>query len=105
MNPGGVWVGEKAGVAVTGFLNGALAKTDSDHPDVQGGYAWFIQHVALPNAGLFSYLVVYGELLVGAALILGLFTSLAAFFGGVMNASYLLAGTVSTNPVLFILAT
>ena len=49
--------------------------------------------------------MVYGELLVGAALILGLFTGLAAFFGGLMNASYLLAGTVSINPVLFILAT
>ena len=104
-SPGGVWVGEKAGAAVTGFLHGALTKTGGDHPDVQSGYAWFIQHVALPNAGLFSYLVVYGELLVGAALILGLFTGLAAFFGGFMNASYLLAGTVSTNPVLFILAT
>lgn len=105
VNPGGVWVGEKAGVAVTGFLKGALAKTDGEHPDVQGGYAWFIQQVALPNAGLFSYLVVCGELLVGAGLILGLFTGLAAFFGGFMNASYLLAGTVSINPVLFILAT
>jgi thiosulfate dehydrogenase [quinone] large subunit len=34
-----------------------------------------------------------------------LFGGIAAFFGGFMNASYLLAGTVSTNPVLFILAT
>jgi thiosulfate dehydrogenase [quinone] large subunit len=104
-SPGGVWVGEKAGVAVAGFLKSALAKTGGEHPDVQGGYAWFIQHVALPNASLFSYLVVYGELLVGLALILGLFTGLAAFFGGFLNVSYLLAGTISTNPVLFILAT
>ncbi|WP_309572796.1 DoxX family protein [Deinococcus sp.] len=104
-NPAGVWVGEKAGTAVSGFLNGALAKTDGAHPDVQGWYAWFLQHVALPNAATFSYLVAYGEVLVGVALILGLFTGIAAFFGGVMNASYLLAGTVSTNPLLFILAT
>jgi thiosulfate dehydrogenase (quinone) large subunit len=34
-----------------------------------------------------------------------LFTGIAAFFGGFMNASYLLAGTISSNPVLFILAT
>jgi thiosulfate dehydrogenase (quinone) large subunit len=104
-HPAGVWVGDKAGAAVSGFLTGALAKTDGAHPDVQGWYAWFLQHVALPNAAAFSYLVAYGEVLVGAALILGLFTGLAAFFGGVMNASYLLAGTVSTNPLLFILAT
>jgi thiosulfate dehydrogenase (quinone) large subunit len=104
-NPAGVWVGDKAGTAVTGFLTGALTKTTGEHPDVQGYYAWFIQQVALPNATLFSYLVTFGEIAVGVALILGLFTGIAAFFGGFMNASYLLAGTVSTNPLLFIFAT
>nr|WP_280527545.1 DoxX family membrane protein [Deinococcus humi] len=104
-NPAGVWVGEKAGVAVSGFLNGALAKTGGDHPDVAGWYAWFVQHVALPNAAAFSYMVAYGELLVGTALVLGLFTGIAAFFGGFLNANFLLAGTVSSNPLLFILAT
>lgn len=104
-NPAGVWVGDKAGTAVTGYLTGALAKTTGDHPDVSGWYGWFIQNVALPNATLFSYLVAYGEVLVGIALILGLLTGLAAFFGGFMNVSYLLAGTLSTNPLLFILAT
>ncbi|ANE43651.1 DoxX family protein [Deinococcus puniceus] len=104
-NPAGVWVGEKAGTAVTGYLTGALAKTTGDHPDVSGWYGWFIQNVALPNAAVFSYLVAYGEVLVGIALILGLLTGLAAFFGGFMNVSYLLAGTLSTNPLLFILAT
>lgn len=104
-NPAGVWVGEQAGTAITGFLNGALQKTSGDHPDVQGFYAWFIQHVALPNAALFSALVTFGEIAVGIALILGLLTGIAAFFGGFMNANFLLAGTVSANPVLFILAT
>ncbi|WP_230289528.1 MULTISPECIES: DoxX family protein [unclassified Deinococcus] len=104
-DPAGVWVGEKAGSAVAGFLTGALAKTGGEHPDVQGWYAWFLQYVALPNAAVFSYVVAYGEVLVGIALILGLLTGIAAFFGGVMNASYLLAGTISTNPLLFILAT
>lgn len=104
-NPAGVWVGDKAGAAVSGFLKGALNQTSGDHPNVQGWYAWFIEHVALPNAALFSVVVTWGEILVGVALILGLFTGIAAFFGGVMNASYLLAGTVSSNPVLFIIAT
>jgi thiosulfate dehydrogenase (quinone) large subunit len=103
-NPAGVWVGAKAGVAVTGFLKGALTKTTGDHPDVQGYSAWFFEQVALPNAALFSYLVTFGEIAVGLALIVGLFTGIAAFFGGLMNASYLLAGTVSSNPVLFIIA-
>jgi len=104
-NPAGVWVGAKAGSAVSGFLHGALSETSGEHPDVQGWYGWFLQHVAIPHAAVFSYAVTFGEVLVGVALILGLFTGLAAFFGGFMNASYLLAGTVSTNPLLFILAT
>ena len=98
-----VWVGSKAGVAVTGFLNGALAKTSGAHPDVSGWYAGFIQSVALPNASLISYLVTYGEILVGVALILGIFTGIAAFFGTFMNLNFLFAGTVSTNPFLLLL--
>jgi uncharacterized membrane protein YphA (DoxX/SURF4 family) len=65
---------------------------------------WAAERDALPNAVLFSYLITFGEILVGVALILGLLTGFAAFFGGFMNASYLFAGTVSTNPVLLLLA-
>lgn len=97
-----VWVGSKAGVAVTGFLQGALQKTGGEHPDVQSWYAWFVQNLALPNAKIFSYLVAYGELLVGIALILGAFTTIALLAGIFMNFNYLLAGTVSSNPVYLI---
>ncbi len=40
----------------------------------------------------------------GLALILGLFTGLAALAGATMNFNFMLAGTASTNPVLFVLA-
>lgn len=100
-----VWFGDKAGVALTGFLNGALAKTAGEHPDVQGWYAGFLQTMVMPNTALWSRFVVIGEILVGVALILGIFTGLAAFFGGFMNVNYLMAGTVSTNPLLFVIAT
>ncbi len=99
------WTGSKAGTALTGFINGALAKTAGDHPDVQAWYAWFLQHAVLPRVALWSILVSWGETLVGVALILGIFTGVAAFFGSFMNVNYLLAGTVSTNPILFVLAT
>jgi thiosulfate dehydrogenase [quinone] large subunit len=98
------WTGDNAGAAITGFVNGALQKTGGEHPDVQGWYAWFLTNLVLPYAGFWSYLVAWGEVLVGIALIVGLFTGIAAFFGSVMNMNYLLAGTVSTNPVLFIIA-
>ena len=99
------WVGANAGTSMAGFVNGALAKTTGAHPSVQAWYAWFLQHVVLPNVHIWSYLISFGEFLVGVALILGLFTGIAAFFGGFMNVNYLMAGTVSTNPMLFVLAT
>jgi thiosulfate dehydrogenase [quinone] large subunit len=102
INP--VWVGDKIGVAITGFVNGALAKTTGIHPDVSMWYAWFLQHAVLPYADIWSYAITYGEIAVGLGLILGAFTFLAAFFGAFMNINYLLAGTVSTNPVLLVLA-
>lgn len=98
-----VWVGGQSGVALKGFLMGALAKAGGAHPSVQGWYAAFINGFVLHNLVLFSYMVAFGELLVGIALILGLFTGISAFFGGFMNMNYLLAGTVSTNPILFFL--
>jgi len=99
------WFGAKAGTAIAGFANGALTKSTGDHPDVQAWYAYFLQHVVLVNPSVWSYIITFGELLVGIGLILGLFTGIAAFFGSFMNVNYLLAGTVSTNPLLFIIAT
>ncbi|MDQ3856427.1 MAG: DoxX family membrane protein [Chloroflexota bacterium] len=98
-----VWTGSKAGVALTGFTKGAIAQTTGEHPSVQGWYGWFLQHAVLPNATLFSYMVSFGEVLVGIALILGFLTGVSAFFGGLMNANFLLAGAVSTNPILLAL--
>jgi thiosulfate dehydrogenase (quinone) large subunit len=99
------WVGENAGAAVTGYLRGALGRAGGDSPSVTGWYAWMIERIFLPNATLMSYLVAWGEVLVGIALIVGFLTGLSAFLGGAMNVSFLLAGTLSTNPIMFILAT
>ncbi len=97
------WMGSNAGGAVAGFAKGALTKAGGDHPDVQGWYATFLRDVVIPHAALFSRLVSIGETAVGVALILGALTGVAAFFGILMNANYLLAGTVSSNPILIIL--
>lgn len=98
------WTGDNAGAAIQGFVQGALERAGGDRPDVQAWYAWFLENVVLPNATLWAYLVTFGELLVGIALIVGLFTGIAAFFGSFMNMNYLLSGTVSTNPILLIIA-
>ncbi len=98
------WAGAKAGTALGGFVNHALTESSGAHPNVQGWYAWFLQHAVLADPKAWSYVVSWGELLVGIALILGIFTGLAAFFGAFMNMNYLLAGTVSTNPILLVIA-
>jgi thiosulfate dehydrogenase [quinone] large subunit len=99
------WVGGNAGGAVRGYLGGALERATGDNPSVAGWYAWMIENLFIPNAFLMSHVVAFGEFLVGLALVLGFLTGASAFFGGLMNAAFLLAGTISSNPVMFILAT
>ncbi len=49
----------------------------------------------------FAKLVAVGEVLVGLGLIFGALVGIAAFFGTVLNFNFMMAGTVSSNPVLF----
>lgn len=98
------WVGADAGKALTGFLKGSLAKTAGVHPDVQSWYGYFLEHFVINHVTFWSYLVAWGEVVVGIALIVGIFVGAAAFFGFFMNLNYLLAGTVSTNPILLVLS-
>ncbi|MBP2242694.1 thiosulfate dehydrogenase [quinone] large subunit [Cytobacillus eiseniae] len=97
----GGWHKVVDGFDASGFMQGAIAKAAGENPTVQGWYAGFIETVALPNADLFSTLVAYGEVLVGIGLILGAATIPALIAGAFMNLNFLLAGTVSTNPVLY----
>ncbi|MDR5683188.1 MAG: DoxX family membrane protein [Armatimonadota bacterium] len=63
--------------------------------------AWLL---SIGAEGFFAKVVAYGEVLVGVALVLGAFVGIAAFFGAFMNWNFMMAGTASTNPVLFLLA-
>ncbi len=88
------------GFDASGFLANAVANPvmGPDKEPVFGLYVKFLESVALPNADLFSTIIPIGELLVGLGLILGCLTTYAAFFGMVMNFSFLMAGTISHNP-------
>jgi thiosulfate dehydrogenase [quinone] large subunit len=85
----------------SGFLTGVTMHpvVGPDKSVVYPTYVAFLKHFALPNAHLFNVLVPWGEFLVGLGLILGCLTTAAAFFGLVMNFSYVFAGTVSSNPL------
>lgn len=92
------------GEALKGFWTRAVA-TDPKPVIKYDWYRSFIQ--GLLDAGSYTWfakLIVFGEILVGAALILGLLTGIAAFFGGFMNINFMLAGTASSNPVLYTIA-
>lgn len=96
------WTGENAGSALKGFMGGAISLAEKG--DVASWYAWFLENLVIKNAVVFSYMVAWGEVLIGLGLIVGLLTGIAAFFGAMMNMSFLLAGTVSSNPVMFVIA-
>jgi thiosulfate dehydrogenase (quinone) large subunit len=97
------WTGAKAGLGVSGFLQGALKMSSGAHPEVQAWYAGLVKNIFLPNATAFSYLVAYGEVLVGVALILGIFTKWSALCGAIMNLAYLAAGTTSSNATMIVI--
>ncbi|NHM33692.1 DoxX family membrane protein [Neobacillus terrae] len=89
------------GFDASGFLKGAIANPvkGPDGSILYGTYLTFLKSFALPNAHIFNVLVPWGELLVGLGLILGCLTTAAMFFGLVMNFSYVMAGTISSNPM------
>jgi thiosulfate dehydrogenase (quinone) large subunit len=95
-----------SGTALKGFWTAAVAVPDQGRPPIS--YEWyrsFIQFLLDNNAaGWFSWLILLGEIAVGIGLVLGILVGIAAFFGAFMNMSFLLAGSASTNPVMFTMA-
>lgn len=94
------------GTALQGYWTGATAV----NPETGASritYSWFNSFITymLDNEWYtwFAKLVAVGEVLVGLGLIFGALVGIAAFFGTVLNFNFMLAGTVSSNPVLFAL--
>ncbi|WP_226527433.1 DoxX family protein [Metabacillus niabensis] len=89
------------GFDATGFIQGAIVKAGGENPAVQGWYAAFLEEFALPNIPLFNVLIPWGEVLVGIGLIIGAATIPALLAGAFMNFNFMMAGTISTNPILY----
>jgi thiosulfate dehydrogenase (quinone) large subunit len=97
------WV--STGTALKSYWERAIV-TDPRPVVMYDWYRDFLQLVLNAEAYTwFAKLVTFGELAIGIALILGAFTGVAAFFGGFLNWNFLMAGTASTNGLLFALAT
>ena len=95
----------ETGEALKGFWMGAVAIPEAGRPAISfDWYRSFIQMLLDAEAYTwFAKLVAYGELLIGIALIIGLFTGFAAFLGAFMNWNFMMAGSASINPMLFVI--
>jgi thiosulfate dehydrogenase [quinone] large subunit len=93
----------QTGEALKGFWTKAVAIPEGGKPVIAfDWYRSFLQGLLDSGAYVwFAKLIAVGELLVGVGLIIGAFVGIAAFFGGLMNWNFLMAGSASTNPLLF----
>ena len=96
----------QGGAALRAYWERAAAIPEQGRPPIT--YEWYRDFIntllAGNHEGWFAWVVTLGEIAIGVGLILGILTGVAAFFGALMNMSFLLAGSASTNPVLFTLA-
>jgi len=77
-----------------GYLEGFV---DKIRPEL-GFYKDIVVEQFIPNATPLGYAVVFGEALVGIALILGLLTRISGLFGALMTAAFFLA-TWEAGPI------
>jgi thiosulfate dehydrogenase [quinone] large subunit len=95
------------GTALKGYWERAIAVPEGRPSSPAGTYAWFEDFLRymLDHEWYtwFAKLVAVGEVLIGVGLIVGALVGIAAFFGTLMNFNFQLAGSASTNPVLFAL--
>jgi thiosulfate dehydrogenase (quinone) large subunit len=99
------WINQD-GAALRTFWERIVQVPEQGRPLITyGWYRDFIQYMLDREwYTWFAWIIAVGEVLIGAALIVGALTGFAALFGAFMNFNFMLAGTASTNPVLFILA-
>jgi len=91
------------GSALKGYWTSATAVPATGSPKIT--YDWyrnFLHYMLVHDYYTwFAKLIAVGEFLVGLGILVGALVAIAAFFGTLMNMTYLLAGSTSSNPVLF----
>jgi len=94
------------GTALLGYWQNAVKIPEQGRPPISfEWYRTFLQFLIENNAHTwFAWLITLGEIAVGLGLLTGTLVGIAAFFGALMNMSFLLAGSASVNPILFTFA-
>jgi thiosulfate dehydrogenase (quinone) large subunit len=96
------WFGGGAGVkgfATAGVAGSATGKGGASY----GWWAAVLHNFVIPNASWIAKFIALGELAIGIALILGLFTGLVALCGLTLNLVYMFTGSAGVNPAYAIL--
>jgi thiosulfate dehydrogenase [quinone] large subunit len=92
------WLKTSAGLK--GFAGFALSNATGPHAAVNyGWYAAVLRWIERSGAGVLAPVIAIGEVLIGIALIVGLFTGIAALFGAMLSMAFGLAGVAGVNPV------
>ncbi len=96
----------RTGEALKGFWTAAVLIPKTGHPAISfHWYRTFLQMLLDSHAySWFAKLIAVGELAVGIALLLGAFSGIAAFFGGVRNWNFMMSGSAGVNPMLFLIS-
>ena len=94
------------GVALKGFWTNAVSIPEGGRPPIAfDWYRSFLQTLLDAEAYTwFAKLIAVGEVMIGITLIVGALVGVAAFFGAFMNWNFMMAGSASTNPLLFVIA-
>lgn len=99
-------VGGPDGLPLRGFWERAIAIPEEGRPPIT--FDWYRDFLSfMVNHEWytwFSWVIALGEVTVGILLIVGALTGLAALGGAFLNFNFMLAGSASTNPVLFVIA-
>lgn len=94
------------GSMLKGFWFHAVQGPQGGHSPIP--YAWYRDLLSFMLAHhvytWFAWVITISEVTIAVFLILGLCTGLAACAGGVLNLLYLLAGSISVNPIMLILS-
>jgi thiosulfate dehydrogenase [quinone] large subunit len=106
-----IWGSERAvfwfggGAGVKGFASAGIAGSTAGQGS-GASYGWWaavLHDFVVPNASWVAKFISIGEILIGVALILGLFTGAAAFAGLLLNLTYMFTGSAGVNPMFMIL--
>jgi thiosulfate dehydrogenase (quinone) large subunit len=93
------------GAALNGFVGYVTSPAMVKGPNAANNFGWYQSylHWVGSNSAFMSYVVTFGEILVGVGLIFGCLTGIAAFFGVMLNVSFGLAGIAGVNPEMVVL--